>query len=181
MSTEERGTDLLIRELCLAILDGVATSGSGRQNLGLTGLGRHFAIPAEDSHQLERSTECQVISYLERIEEEWERPWLADTDKTWRPLHHSLLAGPAPLSYAVLGGRPLTNGRRYLTRLVTPEQVREAAAALATVEEEWLCEQLSLLGLRGDLRWMWESLTEVRDLFELAATAGRAVLFTADV
>ncbi|MCM2391401.1 DUF1877 family protein [Streptomyces albipurpureus] len=180
MSTEGRGTDLLIRELCLAILDEASLSRGSRRELRVTGLGRHFAILAEEARRLERSEETEVISYLEKIEEEWERPWLADTDKTWRPLHHSLLTGPSPLSYAILGGRPLTNGQRYLTRLVTPEQVRQTSGALAEVEEAWLRERLSQLGLRGELRWMWESLTEVRDLFALASATDRAVLFTAD-
>ncbi|MFE3016689.1 DUF1877 family protein [Streptomyces sp. NPDC059256] len=180
MSTEPHGTDLLIRELCRAMLDEVATSDSGIQRLRVTGLGRHFAIPAEDAVRLTHADGPEVTSYVSHIEAEWEPPWLADTDRTWEPLHRCLLTGPTPLRYAILGGHSLTDDSDYLTRLVPPGQVSLTAKALAEVEEGWLWGKFSDLGLRGDFHWAREGLTEVRELFALATKARRAVLFTAN-
>ncbi|MEU5399755.1 DUF1877 family protein [Streptomyces sp. NPDC005963] len=180
MSTEHLDTNLLIRELCRAMLDEVATSDSNIRPLQVTGLGRHFAIPAEDAHRLTRSNGADVTSYVARIDEEWESPWLADTDRTWESLHRCLMTGPTPLRYAILGGRPLTDGSPYLTRLIPPDQVPLTADALADVEEGWLRGTFSALGLHGDFPWAREGLTEVRDLFTLAAKTRRAVLFTAN-
>jgi hypothetical protein len=98
--------------------------------------------------------------------------------------------GPGPLAYAVLGGHPLTCGETgLLVRLVTPGQVRETAAALAGLDEEWLRERFAALGLTAGpgtagaadetgLRYTLDALREVRGLYARAAGAGRAVIFT---
>ncbi|MFI6285532.1 YfbM family protein [Streptomyces sp. NPDC051018] len=170
----------------------------------MTGLGCHFAVEPAEAVRLAGADPEEVLAYVAEFEEDprtWyaDDPWKVDTDKAWDALHRCLTdgtltfgGGPYPLSYTVLGGRLLTGEEDdYIVVLATPEQTREAAAALAGIDEPWLRARFFALGATGgddrrgagderDFQYIWENFVAVRAFYERAAEAGRAVLFTAD-
>ncbi|MFF8960391.1 DUF1877 family protein [Streptomyces sp. NPDC014894] len=173
-------TELLIRELYVAVLDGVASSGRVRERLQVTGLGRHFAVEPADAFRLAGAGAAAVEAYADDAEETWEERWAVDTDKAWDALHRALAPGSAALSRAVLGGLPLPAGPRLLARLLLPAQVPAVAAALASLTPTRLHHGLRALDRPLDLPYAWERLSALRDFYLRASGAGRGVLFTVD-
>ncbi|GGZ56202.1 hypothetical protein GCM10010387_57770 [Streptomyces inusitatus] len=174
-------TELLIRELCRAVLDGVASGGRARPRLRVTGLGRHFAVEPADAVWLADAGAAALAAYAERAEESWEDRWSVDTDTAWKPLHRALSGGPAPLARAILGGRPLTAAPGCLLRLLPPDRVPATAEALTGLTRPWLRARLAALGHPPGLSCescAWEHLHALRAFHTRAADAGRGVLFT---
>jgi hypothetical protein len=140
--------------------------------------------------ELEQESLGDVIA---EFEEEWAEPWLCETDKAWDAIHRVLgdgtLDGPQPptaLSRAVLGGRSLSGDSGPY--FVTPEQVVETAQAMARVSHEWFLERFTQVcgdgdyegpGDEDDRGYSWGNFCELRDFFDRAAKAGRAVMFDA--
>ncbi len=93
--------------------------------------------------------------------------------------------GAYPLSHAVLGGRHMHED--YYVVYVTAAEVRDVADELQRVEKVWLRRRFDAIDdpeYRGsldddDFEYTWEIFVEVRGLFERAAEAGRAAIFTA--
>lgn len=161
--------------------------------------GVHFALSSSDVKKLLAITDPEQL--VEVISEELEEKYLADDtwsfqfDKAWDALHRSLTdgqllyaSGPFPLAYAVLGGRPLDAGEDYTACLVEPDQVNEAAVALASVTQDWLRARYFALDpeLYGDplteedFEYTWSNFLGLPEFFERAAKAKRSVLFTTD-
>jgi hypothetical protein len=159
--------------------------------------GVHFAITSDQlARLLAASDDGGRMEVIEEIEALWDKENLAESDKAWDAIHRCLTdgsllyeSGEYPLNHVICGGRQLQEGEDYTITLVTPEQVRDVAAALEPLSEAWLRERyFSLLkpddyeGEIGadDFGYTWDWFQNVRDLFRKAAAGGRAVVFTVD-
>lgn len=134
-----------------------------------------------------------VGGLLEELEESWSEDDLkVDTDKAWDAIHRCLTDGTVdpgggeyPLSHAVLGGRHLHDD--YYVVYVTAAEARDVSEALEPVDRTWLRRRFDAIddtdygGARddADFDYTWENFVDVRRFYRRAATAGRAVLFTA--
>jgi hypothetical protein len=160
--------------------------------------GVHFAIEPLVMNRLidAKSDAAAVLDIVQQeMEQPWEESWLHETDKSWDALQRCLSDGtlniPArftPLPAAVLGGEHLYAGDDYVISLVRPELVRSVADALAIVTKEWLRKRYDALSPRDydgdigdeDFEYTWNWFQGLPELFERAARAGRAVVFTVD-
>ena len=160
-------------------------------------LGVHFAVSADQERLLlvagDEGGAGAVGEFLEGIEEGWADPDLSvSTDKAWDAIQRCLGdgtldadGGAYPLSHAVLGGRHMHE--EYYVVYVTAAEVRDVADELQRVEKVWLRRRFDAIDdpeYRGsldddDFAYTWENFVDVRGLFERAAEAGRAVIFTA--
>ena len=88
----------------------------------------------------------------------------------------------------ILAGELLYTESDYIMSLKSPAQVKDIAAALATVTEATFRERYFSIDpdsygtelSEEDLAYTWEWFQSVRDLYLRAAAEGRYVLFTAD-
>ncbi len=146
------------------------------------------------------SSDEEVIELVQEAEEPWDEDYLEETDKAWDAIHRCLSdgtldfhGGSYPLNKCILGGNQLYHGDDYIVAFVSADDVRVVSAALAGVTEPWFRERFSLLTetnfpqeyLREEsfeemFRYAWESLESIREFYERAAQAGRAVIFTVD-
>ncbi|HEU4408919.1 MAG TPA: YfbM family protein [Polyangiaceae bacterium] len=160
--------------------------------------GVHFALSAEQAAPLlaaaAEGDDDAVMAAVEAIEEAWQEPFVAESDKAWEAIHRCLTGGTLlyeggeyPLDHVICGGEQLLSGEADDTAsFVTAEQVRDVASALAPLTKAWLRERYDRLdpdeyeGSDEDFEYTWENFEAVRALFRRAAEAGRAVLFTVD-
>ena len=159
--------------------------------------GVHFGLTADQAADLLAATDDEALmEVIEEIESAWDKDWLAESDKAWDAIHRCLTdgslaggAGQPPLNLVIRGGRQLHEDEDYTVAYVTPEQVRDVAAALEPVDEAWLnARYFSLLkpdtydGDIGeeDFGYTWSWFQGVAALFRKAAADGRAVIFTVD-
>lgn len=157
-------------------------------------LGVHFAIDSDRADRLLAAADDEeLLAVVEEIEEAWDAAF--ETDKAWDALHRCLSdgtldpeAGTPPLNRVFFGGRMLNEEDDYFVVLITPAEVAEIAAALATIEEAWLRERYFAIpdsdyeGEKSEADWdytrrQFEGLPE---FFATAAQAGRHVIFTVD-
>jgi hypothetical protein len=159
--------------------------------------GVHFAITSENlARLLHAPNDTELVEIIGEIEKLWDKEHLAESDKAWDAIHRCLTDGSLlyengeyPLNLAICGGRQLYRGDDYTVALVTPEQVKDVAAAIVPLSEIWLRERyFSLLkpddydGEIGedDFEYTWSWFQLIRDLFRAAAASGPAVVFTVD-
>jgi len=159
--------------------------------------GVHFAITSDQlARVLAASNDDDLMEVIEAIEEDWDKEYLAESDKAWEAIHRCLTdgsllyeSGEYPLNHVICGGRQLHQGEEYTVSLVTPEQVRDVSVAIGPLTEDWMRERyFSLLkpesygGNIGDedFGYTWTWFENVRDLYRRAAASGRAVIFTVD-
>ncbi len=158
--------------------------------------GVFFAITDEQAAGLLAADgDDALMAVVEAIEDAWDKDNLAECDKSWDALHRALTDGQLeygngeyPLSHCVLGPKQLHEGDDYIVSYVSPDQVRDVAAALKPVTEEWFRERYRKAVPRDyapeygeeDLQYTWEWFRSVRELYEKAAERGRAVVFTVD-
>ncbi len=158
-------------------------------------LGVHFAITSEQEAALLAADDDgdELGEILEELEETWSDATLqADTDKAWDAIHRCLTdgtldpdGGEYPLSHAVLGGRHLHD--EYYVVYVTAAQARDVAEALQPVDQAWLRRRFDAIddpdygGARdeADFDYTWAAFVDVREFYQRAAAAQRAVIFTA--
>lgn len=116
--------------------------------------------------------------------------------KDWQALHY-LLTGkvedsvttvPPPLGNVVVGGTPTWDAAYGKARYLTPDEVRDVAAALTAIDEDDLREQFDVAAfLEEDIypfgSWdedcvdeLLEVFEQVRDFFAQAARSGDVVL-----
>ena len=160
-------------------------------------LGVHFALNNEQYKKLlSAKSDSELISILhEEIEEEWDTEWLHQTDKAWDAIHRSLTDGKLewnngtfPLNAVIMGGKRIHQGEDYIVTILTPEQVVETAVALKKIDEMAFKQgyeniaQEDYGGEKGqdDFEYTWAWFQGLPNLFDKAARAGRAVLFSAD-
>jgi len=163
-------------------------------------LGVRFAISEEEAKELMTiKNEKDRLSHLQEVIEERyfkETPDLkAESDKAWDVMHRVLTdgslswdVGSYPLNHTVLGGELLYTDSDYIMSLKSPSQVRDIAAALATVTEGDFRKQYFDIDTdsygfplsEDDYQYTWGWFQGIRNLFAKAADGGRYVLFTAD-
>ncbi|MFD4508939.1 DUF1877 family protein [Streptomyces sp. NPDC058457] len=114
-----------------------------------------FALTAQDA---ERILACpgddDVIALVEEVEDRWDMDHLFELDKSWDALHRCFTDGDLafengeyPLSHVILGGVPLHEGDDYIVCYVASDQVREVAAALEPLDNQWLSNRFAMLTL----------------------------------
>ena len=156
----------------------------------------HFALTDHQLKQLIGAwTWKSRRKIIEDIEQQWDRDFLAESDKAWDAMHRCLSdgtlnhnGGKDPLRKVVLGGKNLDVGADYIASLVLPSEVSQVAAALQNVTEDWLRERYAALDPSDydgpwneeDFEYTWSNFQGVRKLFQRAAESGRGVLFTVD-
>jgi Domain of unknown function (DUF1877) len=163
----------------------------------MAGRGVHFALTADQVDALlAASDDEERRAVVEEIEEEgWEEADAQETDKAWDAIHRCLAdgtlepgAGSYPLNKAILGGQPLYEGDDYIMALVMPHEVKEVAAALAGLDQDWLRTRYQALAATDyaefvsddDFEYTWDWFAPLKAFYQKAASTGRAVLFTAD-
>jgi Domain of unknown function (DUF1877) len=122
-------------------------------------------------------------------------PGIWPCDKAWDAMHRCLTDGRLedgngdyPLNHVVLGPRQLHKGPHNIVSFVSPEQVRDVAAALEPITPEWFRDRYRTIVPSDyapgygeeDLEYTWDWFDGVRALYASAATQGRAVIFTVD-
>ncbi|MFV2103648.1 YfbM family protein [Micromonospora sp. LOL_024] len=201
----ERAVTVVGRALCRSPVKrraGTATSAAGwaasasqaeRRIAGM--LGVHFAITSEQERSLLTADDDgdQVGELLEDIEESWDDDASkVDTDKAWDAIHRCLTDGTLdpdddgyPLSHAVLGGRHLDDDCYVV--YVSAAEVHDVAEALRAVDRTWLRRRFDAIDHRDydgaqddeDFEYTWRNFVAVQAFYDRAATAERAVIFTA--
>lgn len=161
-------------------------------------LGVHFALDAADQQKILSAATDDAL--LEVIQEDIEQRLGEDefsfqTDKAWDAIHRCLTNGKLgygpggpPLSYRILGGRPLYSGDDYIVCYVDPEQVAKCAEVLRSISREELRTRYLALDSSEygyplsdeDFEYTWSNFEGLPAFFETAAKAGRPVIFTAD-
>jgi len=158
--------------------------------------GVHFAIGQQTVDALlAASDDEERRAIVEAVEEAWEQPFTAETDKAWDAIHRALgdgsldpKAGSAPLNQAIFGGTSLHEGDDYIIVLVPRDEVPAVAAALATIDDEAMRQRYRDLVPSDydpsygdeDREYTVANFRDVAALYARAAAAGRAVIFTVD-
>jgi hypothetical protein len=158
-------------------------------------LGVHFAIDEDVvGRLLAAADDKEVAALIEEIEEEMVGVDHCDTDKAWDAIHRSLTDGSLgyghdsyPLNVVILGGRQVYEGDDYIVSLVGPDQVRDAAEALATMSRDRLRAGYDRIDAAEypylsdeDFDYTWTNFVDVVAFFQRAAAAGMHVIFTVD-
>lgn len=158
--------------------------------------GVYFAITDEQTATLLAADgDDGLMAAIEAIEESWDEDNLAECDKAWDALHRALTDGRLkygngeyPFSHCVLGPRQLYEGDDYIVSYVSPDQVRDVAAALKPLTEEWFQERYRSIVPNDyapeygadDQQYTWNWFQGIRELYTKAAERGRSVVFTVD-
>jgi hypothetical protein len=153
-----------------------------------------FALSSDqEARLLSASGNDEVMEAIEEIEEAWDEPNLAQTDKAWDAIHRALTDGQLelddgdrPLNQVILGGRSMYDGDDYIAVYKNPTEVKEIAAALASIPAGELARRYWAVVPREyapeygdeDLAYTVEWYEGVASLYRIAAEADRAVLFT---
>jgi hypothetical protein len=155
-----------------------------------------FAIDDETTARLlAASSDDELMEIVESIEEDWDERFLEETDKAWDAMHRALSdgslnpsAGTFPLNRAILGGKHLNRGENYIVALVPKEEVPAVARALASIDDAAMRQRYEQIVPRDyaaeygdeDRDYTVDNFRDVAALYERAAKAGRAVIFTVD-
>jgi len=159
--------------------------------------GVHFALSEEQEIDLLNAADDEaVIEVIEGIESEWNKVFLAESDKAWDAIHRCLTdgnleyeGGAYPLSLVICGGKHLHKGQDYIVAFVSRPAVVDIADALSGITEAWLRERyFSMLDPaeydgeidEEDFEYTWSNLVDVRNLYGRAKESGRSVVFTVD-
>jgi hypothetical protein len=159
--------------------------------------GVYFALlPADVQKLREAATDDQLLAVIQDdIEERWDEPWLFETDKGWAGIHRCLTDGRLafdngeyPLRACVLGGERLYAGDDFVVSLLTSEQVRDVASALASIDKASLRARYERIDPSGDgapagdddFEYLWSCFDGLPDFFERVAASGRSLIFTVD-
>ena len=159
-------------------------------------LGVHFALADERLDELlsKRGDEAVLEFVQEKLEAEWDKEWLQETDKAWDAIHRCLTDGTleshkgVPLAKCVLGGRQLYQGCEYIVSLLDCVEVWEVAALLKSMDKAGMRTRYERLKETDyapffsddDFEYTWTWFERLNTFFQKAASSRRAVLFTAD-
>ena len=159
--------------------------------------GVYFALLPDDVVKLRNARNDEDVRSVvqDDIEERWDEAWLFQIDKAWAGIHRCLTDGRLafdngtyPLNACVLGGEQLCQGDAFIVSLLTPEQVRDVASALARVDKQWLREKYEAIDpveygapiTSTEFEYLWSSFVGLPTFFQRAADTGRTVIFTVD-
>lgn len=157
-------------------------------------LGVHFAIDSETAGRLLAATDDEEVAGLvEEIEQVILGVEDCGTDKAWDAIHRSLTDGGLeygngtfPLNAVILGGAQVYDGDDYIVSLLTPEQVRDVAVAIAEVGRDALGAGYERIDAEDygpefgdeDFEYTWENFRDLVPFFRRAAEEGKYVIFT---
>ncbi len=155
-----------------------------------------FAISDDTvAELLAAESDDDVMEIVESLEEDWDEQFLAETDKAWDAIHRALSdgslnpdGGTPPTNRAILGGNHLYGGDDYVVALVTKDEVPGVARALAAIDDHEMRRRYDQIVPRDyaleygddDREYTVENFRDVAGLYDRAAKAGRAVIFTVD-
>jgi hypothetical protein len=156
-----------------------------------------FALTEEQAQRfLGAQDDEEVRALVEEVEEAWDEHYLQQTDKAWDAIHRCLSdgttnfeAGTYPLNRCILGGKHLYEGDDYIVAFVPPAEVRDVALGLKDITEAWFRIRFFALTdtdfpqmeVDGEtFEYAWDYLTAIKEFYQKAAGAGRAVIFTVD-
>lgn len=158
--------------------------------------GVHFALTDEQAARLMEtpgSDDESLMAFVEEIENAWDREWLQETDKAWDAIHRCLTDGKleygfTPYHKCILGSDNLYEGDDYVISFLEPGEVKEVAAAIKDIDREELHRRYQAIDTDtcqdelsdDDFEYTWAWFRHLRDFFQKAASAGRAMLFTVD-
>ena len=159
--------------------------------------GVHFALSDEDPKRVLAAAgddDALIDLIQEHIEARWDKEWLAESDKAWDAMHRCLTDGrlsfeaTTPRGMCVLGGRQLYEGDDYIVSFVTSEQVKQVADAIREIDKTWIRQRYFAIPAddygfplsEEDCDYTWSWFQGVQALYQKAASAGRAVMFTVD-
>lgn len=161
----------------------------------MTCRGVHFALTDEEAKtlmQIPEGDNDRLMDFVEEIEEQWDKEWLQETDKSWDAIHRCLTDGKlewgeTPFHKCILGNGSLYYGDDYIINLLSADEVREVAAAIKGIDEKELRRRYDAIDIASygdlsddDFEYTWGWFERLRDFFQKAAAANRAVLFTVD-
>jgi hypothetical protein len=162
----------------------------------MAGLGVCFALSeAQLGAILGRADQDDLRAQVDVLEDAWDEAWTQELDEAWDGIHRCLSdgtlepgGGDPPLKWAVFGGEDLSGDPDWHAMLVRPAQTKQVAEALDGINEQWWRDRYATLAEQGyrphdeedDCEYTWDWFLELRELYRVAAEAGRAVLFTVD-
>jgi Domain of unknown function (DUF1877) len=155
-----------------------------------------LALDVGDAQALEQArSDTEVLEALWSIQDRLDPDFWCPTEKTWDAIHRCLTDGRLsadngtfPLNRRILGGKQLHHGDGWIIALTPTAEVPAVAAALHQVSEAFLRERFAALdpadyelGLSPeDFTATWALFGWVKELWSVAAAAGRAVVFMVD-
>ena len=165
----------------------------------MKGQGAHIILTREDAKKVFSATDDtsvrKVVTELRNSKKHRDGKLVLETGASWNAIHRCLTegtlepgAGEFPLNHAILGGRRLHQGTDYEAIMVRPDIVPHIAEMLHHVKRETIHEayhkidpadygqQLTIT----DFDRIWNSLQQIRQLYEDAASERCAVLFTVE-
>jgi hypothetical protein len=163
--------------------------------------GVHFALTEEQASRLMDTPGMDddgLLAFVEELEEGpdgqgWDEEWVQETDKAWEAIHRCLTGGKlewgdTPFHKCILGSDNLYEGEDYIISFLSPEEVKEVAAAIKDIGRAELrrrydaIDPADYVGLvEDDFEYIWSWFPHLRDFFQKAAAAHRAMLFTVDL
>ena len=162
----------------------------------MTARGVHFALTSDQLAKLLKADGDEAVRELvtEEIEEAWDRDWLVETDQAWDAIHRCLTddtldgSSGSPVEIVVLYGQQLYNADDYIVSLKSVADVVEIHTALMAVTKEAMKKRYFAIdaddygGFLNDEDWeyTWDNFVALREFYNKAAEAGRAVIFTVD-
>jgi hypothetical protein len=155
----------------------------------------HFALTDEEASRLMDTPGANkdfLMAFVEQIESRWDKEWLQETDKSWDAIHRCLTDGKlewgnTPLHKCILGNDNLYEGDDYIMNFLSPEEVKEVATAVKDIDRAELRRRYDAIDVEtygelsdSDFEYTWSWFPHLRDFFQTAAKANRAMLFTVD-
>jgi hypothetical protein len=175
--------------------------GERRGGVPMACRGVHFALTDEQASRLMDTPgmdDEHLMAFVEEIEEGpdgegWDAEWVQETDKAWDAIHRCLTDGQlewgrSPYHNCILGRDNLYEGDDYIMSFLEPEEVKEVAEAIKDIDRGWLRRKYDAVDTSNyqgvlsddDFEYTWSWFEPLREFFQKAAAANRAMLFTVD-
>jgi hypothetical protein len=157
--------------------------------------GVHFALTTGQAARLMDTPGADdefLMAFVEEVEEAWDEEWLQETDKAWDAIHRCLTDGKleygdTPFHKCILGSYNLYDGDEYIINFLSPEEVKEVAAAIKVIDRNELRRRYDAIDIESygelsdsDFEYTWSWFPHLRDFFQKVAAANRAMIFTVD-
>jgi hypothetical protein len=134
-----------------------------------------------------------LMRFVEEVESQWDKEWLQETDKSWDAIHRCLTDGKlewgeSPYHKCILGCDNLYEGDDYIMNFLSPEEVKQVAAAIKDIDRAELRRRYDAIDTEtyqgklsdSDFEYTWSWFPHLRDFYRKAAAANRSMLFTVD-
>lgn len=157
--------------------------------------GVHFALTDKQASRLINTPDADddfLMDFVEEVEEQWDEEWLQETDKSWDVIHRCLTDGKldwgdSAYHKCILGSINQYEGDNYIMNFIRPDEVKEVAAAIKNIDRDDLRRRYDAIDTDtygelsdSDFEYAWSWFPHLRDFFQKAAKANRAVLFSVD-